>query len=602
MGYCGNWNLSACLKKLIAMSDDLSTAKYRLLFVEDEEVDRMALERWLSQTDGLKYDYKIAVSLSEAVSFIGNEDFDIIITDHNLGDGSSFDLIESVNDTPVIVITRVGDEETAVEAIKRGASDYLAKDLGFNFLKVLPVRIEAAIKQKLAQAEIAAQAKQIEKSHDDMLSILNQLRTITVMTDEKGCITFMSRSGNEVFGDNYYRLSGTHWKEAFPLVNEDAIKIGEMLGKEVHKRSKVQVEMRANDKHFWMDIEIMDDPKEIARKIFVIYDMSDVYDLRDQLKGKSNFHGMIGKSKEMISVFHQINEVAKVDWTVLIEGATGTGKELVARAIHDCSLRRDRPFIAVNCAGLTDSLLSSQLFGHKKGSFTGAMNDQIGVFEAANRGTLFLDEIGDVSHSVQTSLLRVLENREITRLGDSVPRKVDIRILAATHKNLNEDVNSGKFRTDLLYRLRIARITLPSLQDRREDIPVLANLFLSKCRVLTGKDVREISTGAMRELMDYNWPGNVRELKSAIEFAVIHSTKAVIRAEELPPEVLDKTLPVSVLNEQTQYEEYDEKKEILSVLRRCRGNRAAAARLLEMGRSTLYRRLEELGIDNKSQV
>ncbi|MCB1155785.1 sigma-54 factor interaction domain-containing protein, partial [bacterium] len=180
----------------------------------------------------------------------------------------------------------------------------------------------------------------------------------------------------------------------------------------------------------------------------------------------------------MQMVFQQIRDIAQVDWTALIDGETGTGKELVARAIHDASHRRDRPFVAVNCAGLTDSLLSSQLFGHRRGAFTGAVNDQVGLFEAADGGTIFLDEIGDISKNVQTSLLRVLEEREITRLGESTVRRIDVRVIAATNRDLAEEVARGAFRADLLYRIRVARVRLPRLADRREDIPLLVASFL----------------------------------------------------------------------------------------------------------------------------
>ncbi|HKN86327.1 MAG TPA: sigma-54 dependent transcriptional regulator, partial [Nitrospiraceae bacterium] len=198
-----------------------------------------------------------------------------------------------------------------------------------------------------------------------------------------------------------------------------------------------------------------------------------VQDLTRQLNEKTQFQNLIGKSLSMGQLYGQIRDVAKVDATVLIEGETGTGKELVARAIHLSSPRKTGPFIAVNCAGLADALLGSQLFGHKKGAFTGAVDHQQGFFEAANGGTLFLDEIGDISPAVQTNLLRVLQEREIIRLGESRPRKVDVRVLAATHHNLGQDVANGVFRADLLYRIRVARIHLPSLRNRREDIPLL---------------------------------------------------------------------------------------------------------------------------------
>jgi transcriptional regulator with PAS, ATPase and Fis domain len=218
------------------------------------------------------------------------------------------------------------------------------------------------------------------------------------------------------------------------------------------------------------------------------------------LDQRARFDDLLGKSDIMQRVYQQIRDVARVDSTVLIEGETGTGKELVARAIHSSSDRKQKPFIAVNCAGLTDSLLSSQLFGHKRGAFTGAIEDHQGLFEAAHMGTLFLDEIGDIPLNVQNQLLRVLQEREIVRLGETRPRKIDVRVLAATHRKLNEEIAAGRFRSDLLYRIRVARIFIPPLRERREDIPLLAAAFLAQSTAASGKTVEQISLAASRLL------------------------------------------------------------------------------------------------------
>jgi DNA-binding NtrC family response regulator len=294
----------------------------------------------------------------------------------------------------------------------------------------------------------------------------------------------------------------------------------------------------------------------------------------------------------MLLIYEQIRDVARVDTTVLIEGETGTGKELVARAIHDASHRRGKPFLAVNCAGLTESLLTSQLFGHRRGAFTGAVADHQGVFEAARGGTLFLDEIGDIPLSVQTHLLRVLQEREITRLGESTPRKIDVRFLTATHQNLHDQVAHGAFRADLFYRIRVARLHLPALRQRRQDIPLLTRAFLAQCRATMGKPVQDVSHDAMRCLLDYDWPGNVRELKSAIEYAVIHCRGAVLLADDLPPELFHPPTTHTTTNALPQ----DEKQRFLSALEHTQGNRTAAARLLGISRATFYRRLAALGI------
>ncbi len=327
------------------------------------------------------------------------------------------------------------------------------------------------------------------------------------------------------------------------------------------------------------------------RKNFFLYDVSDVYDLRRMLNEKSQFQDLIGKSNSMQFVYQQIQEVAPLDASVLIEGKTGTGKELVARAIHFSSHRQNKPFIAVNCASLNESLLTSQLFGHKRGAFTGAVVDHIGLFEAANGGTVFLDEIGDMPFALQISLLRVLQEREITRLGESKPRKIDVRILAATQHDLHEEIAKGNFRADLFYRIQVVKIKLPTLRERREDIPLLVASFLANYRTANGKPVQRISDKAMRILLDYHWAGNIRELKSVMEVAAIFCKGEIIKASDLPAELLAaKERQNSSLDEIQP----DEKLTLLTALERSGGNRAAAARLLGIGRATLYRRLISL--------
>jgi DNA-binding NtrC family response regulator len=348
-------------------------------------------------------------------------------------------------------------------------------------------------------------------------------------------------------------------------------------------------------RQYWMEIEIQDDPRNHQGNLFFFYDMSEVHDLRCLLDEKSQFQDMIGKSETMQLIYQNIRELAKVGSTVLIEGETGTGKELVARAIHFCSNRKKEPFVALNCAGLTESLLTSQLFGHKRGAFTGAIADCKGLFESANGGTLFLDEIGDIPMSVQTIILRVLQEREITRLGEFKPRKIDVHFLAATHRNLLQEVSKGNFREDLLYRIRVARIQLPTLRGRREDIPLLIDSFLTLLRVEIGKPVQEVSHEAMVILMGYSWPGNVRELKSAMEFAVIRCRGSVVQAEDLPPEILDSLHP------QRRFGKLygDDRRGFLAALERSGGNRSVAARLLGMSRATFYRRLVDLNFSNE---
>jgi DNA-binding NtrC family response regulator len=296
-------------------------------------------------------------------------------------------------------------------------------------------------------------------------------------------------------------------------------------------------------------------------------------------------------------VFKQIRDVARVDTTVLIEGETGAGKELVARAIHRGSRRADKPFVAVNAAGLSESLLASQLFGHRRGAFTGAVDDQMGVFEAADGGTLFLDEIGDMPLSVQSSLLRVLQEREITRIGESRARRVHARFLAATHRNLTREVEEGRFREDLLYRIRVATIAVPPLRARLDDVPLLVDAFLAQASRQEGRPTPHLSRTAVEALLRHKWPGNVRELRAVIEQSLVNAPGDLIRLEDLPPEIVGgRVLAIAPIGVPTALEA---RQRLVEALRRTGGNRSEAAKLLGIGRTTLYRRLAAHGLDTE---
>ncbi len=453
--------------------------------------------------------------------------------------------------------------------------------------------------RKLAENQLQEVFRQVEKSRNDLGSILNELRIGTAMTDENGHVVFLSAAAQQMFAKPDVNRVDMPWNDLFALDPEDTVQLQALIQKPPEERAKIPVHLdRTDGRRVWLEVDVRDDPRDARGKIFFFYDVTEVHDLRRLLDERAQFHDLLGKSKAMQLVYQQIRDVARVDSTVLIEGETGTGKELVARAIHSSSHRKNKPFIAVNCAGLTESLLSSQLFGHKRGAFTGAIEDHQGLLEAANGGTLLLDEIGDIPLTVQNQLLRVLQEREITRLGESRPRKIDVRVLAATHRSLSEEAAKGSFRSDLFYRIRVARISLPSLRARREDIPLLAASFLAQFSAASGKRVTELSHDGLRLLADYHWPGNVRELRSAIEFAVIRCRGAVIQPDDLPPEILQ---PADFENVIPGDPLVDDKARFLQALERSRGNRALAARLLGISRATLYRRLADLKISSEEK-
>ncbi len=320
--------------------------------------------------------------------------------------------------------------------------------------------------------------------------------------------------------------------------------------------------------------------------------------LRQQIREQRGFGRLVGRSPQIQRVIELISRVGGTDTTILIEGESGTGKELVARAIHAESPRADRPFVALNCGALPESLLESELFGHVRGAFTGATATKKGLFEEADRGTLFLDEIGDTSPAIQIRLLRVLQEREIRRVGSNAPIKIDVRVLAATHQSLEELVKEGRFREDLLYRLNVVTIPVPPLRERREDIPLLAAHFLAASAKRLGKPVPTLSPEAISLLLEYAWPGNVRQLENAIERAVLLAATDTIFPGDFPPSLL-RTPPAGEPGASpprlSRLDEV-EKEHILSILDELGWNQARAAEMLGIGRNTLWRKLKEYGI------
>lgn len=339
--------------------------------------------------------------------------------------------------------------------------------------------------------------------------------------------------------------------------------------------------------------------------------MNKVRHLEAQVGERFSFENIIGKSEAIQKVLEMVERVSRTDTTILIEGESGTGKELIAKAIHTNSLRKDMPFIALNCGALPETLLESELFGYTRGAFTGATTNRKGLFEEADKGTLFLDEIGVTTPSTQVKLLRVLQEGEIKRLGSATPVKTDVRIVAATNRNLKDMVEKGVFREDLYYRLNVISIILPPLRDRREDIPLLVDHFIRVYSSRTGKVIKGISPEVIDLFYNYHWPGNVRELENAIERAVILARDDVIGLNDLPPllsglkpmspidsfmdSVMGKHTPSGVMKGGMTLKEM-ERIFILSKLHEHSWNQAKVAKELGIGRNTLWRKLKEYGI------
>ncbi|MDB5134681.1 MAG: sigma-54-dependent Fis family transcriptional regulator [Mucilaginibacter sp.] len=322
-----------------------------------------------------------------------------------------------------------------------------------------------------------------------------------------------------------------------------------------------------------------------------------VLELENKLNDKFGFDRIVGRSAAITDVVKLAQKVALTDTTVLLLGETGTGKEIFAEAIHQASNRSNKSFVAVNCSAFTKELLESELFGHKAGAFTGAVKDKKGLFEEANGGTIFLDEIGELDHELQAKLLRVLESQQFIKVGDTKPTQVNVRILAATNRDLQKEIEENHFRSDLFYRLSVFQITLPALRDHKKDIGLLAEFFMQYFAAKVKKQITGLSTTFIEKLEGYNWPGNIRELKNVIERAVILCDGNELDETLLPHEIKH----IAPLKTNQTLSAFDlssvEKLHIQRVLNHTHGNRAEAARLLNIGIATLYRKLKEYGLE-----
>ena len=418
-------------------------------------------------------------------------------------------------------------------------------------------------------------------------------RTGIVLVDTAGRIVFANPAAGRLLAVEAGGLVDVPWSEGLRLDAPARRRVEALFRAPLAERSTVVVRLeRPGVRDRMAQIEIEDDPRAPERKILFLTDVSELHDLRDLLDGQGRFHDLVGRSAGMERVQRLVRQVAALDVPVSIEGETGTGKELVARAIQRESRRAAGPFVAVNCAGLSEELAASQLFGHRRGAFTGAVADAAGVFEAAQDGTLFLDEIGDLPPRIQTTLLRVLEERAVMRLGETRLRPVNARIVVATNRELTAEVAAGRFRADLLYRVRVGRIDIPPLRERRDDLPLLVRHLLAQQCAVTGRAVDAVTDEAMQAMLAYDWPGNVRELKHALGYAVIHAPGPAIELEDLPPELLERAPPVGGGSDLPA----GERERIVEALARTGGARKAAAALLGVSRATLYRRLAQFGI------
>lgn len=429
-----------------------------------------------------------------------------------------------------------------------------------------------------------------------------------ILAANPAAVRLTGYSANELIGSNcrilnctgcelYGRGSGKDWCSLFEK--------GEVRAKKclITKKSLRAAHVLKNASVLYdADGEMIGSVETLTDISELIQQQQEIESLRKSCRLDEGFHGMLGESPSMQHLFELIENVSQTEAPVLIYGQSGTGKELVARAIHETSLRSNKPFIKVNCAALNENLLESELFGHEKGAYTGADRTRIGRFEAAHSGTIFLDEIGDIPLSTQVKLLRVLEEKEIERVGDHRPISVDVRVISATNKNLDDLVARELFREDLLFRINVFPLNCPSLAQRLEDIPLIVQDFIDQNGDRGGKAILGLTANAMETIFAYDWPGNVRELRNAMEYAFVLCPGGWIGNAHLPPKVKGFAQKASSGPRARPGSWENERDHLINVLRQVNGNQSEAARLMGVSRVTIWKRIKKYGINLNSDL
>lgn len=559
-----------------------------ILIVDDEESIRFTFEDFLTE-DG--YTVSTAASYDEAIDLLKEADFDLLFVDIIMDGKTGIDLLREVRqkipNAQVIIITGAPSVKTAAEALRLGALDYILK----------PVRQD----DLLRAARIAFRHKRLadEKDHcrSNVDAIFKSVKDAIVSVDEKMRIVDVNDAAMTLCGFTQDHTPGAFIRTVTGGCSGACAKV---LKKTLSTRKPAElhhVECRRKNKPKQIvsvsAAPLLDHRDNFSGCVLVLRDETRLFDLERSVKQHSAFDRIIGTSAPITEVTELIKALASVQTTVLVTGESGTGKELVVDALHLTGEHASGPLVKVNCGALTESILESELFGHVKGAFTGATGDKIGRFQLADCGTLFLDEIGDISPKMQVKLLRVLESGTFEQVGSAHTRQVDVRVVAATNRDLVAKVATGEFREDLYYRLRVVQISLPPLRERKDDIPLLVTHLIKKFNRIFGKKIKAVSSDVDRLLLRHAWPGNVRELENAIEHAFILCNQRVITLNHLPPEFREQTRGMAMLN---SIDRRSEAEAIEDALQRTDGNKAKAARLLSMSRRTFYRKIEKYNI------
>ncbi len=564
----------------------------RILVIDDEEGIRFTFEKFLSDEG---YMVETATGSVEALEKLERQEFDLIFADIRLDGRTGIDILKETRERnlicPVVIITGFPDIKTSTEALRLGAYDYIVK----------PVRKLTLLRITKMALQHKAVVYEKERYRSNLDTIFRSVKDGIVTVDNELTIIEVNEAASRICGFTRDIIG-----ERFPSQHQPCRgKCLDALVKTIGEREPVEmhrIECAHGDRPGQV-VTVTASPLYNRSHIFsgavmVVRDETQLDSLERDLRKLRQFGNMHGKSEVMQRIYSLIDDLSSVQTTVLITGESGTGKELVADALHFRGDRSDKPLVKVSCVALSENLLESELFGHVKGAFTGAVHDKVGRFQRADGGTIFLDEIGDITPRIQLRLLRVLQEKVFERVGDSTPIRVDVRIVAATNKDLLDKVRKGEYREDLYYRLKVVEIPLPPLRERTQDIPLLVSHFVSKFNQQFNRNIAGVSTDVMKLFMGHHWPGNVRQLEHTLEHAFILCRQSIITIGDLPPE-FKGAAGANMLY--LAGEGQSESEEIIETLEKTHGNKAKAARILGISRKTMYRRMKKYNISGEEK-
>ncbi len=619
----------------------------KVLFIDDEEGIRKIFSILLRKEG---YQVFTAKSGEEGLKIFEQEMPPIVITDIKMPGMDGIGVLKRVKEinpeAEVIIITGYGNMNSAIEALKLDASDFLPKPVKDEALLVALKRAQEKLELRIKLKKythnledlVRERTKELQRAQEQIKTFYEVSRYISENTSLKETIDFVLKKIKEMVNydyalplifnskkDNFINIEGYdspnilgNWTQAYSIAS-----MTEPMDMERWSSKRLPLTEALKKFSYIASIPIAKEKEVMGSIILASYDsgsfsaqnMRFIYlmlsqtsgvirriilqdeqleRLHNQIKMLSGYGDIIGKDPKMQRIYQLILDIAPSNATVLIQGESGTGKELVARAIHMNSPRKDKPFVVVNCSAYPQTLIESELFGYEKGAFTGATQRKLGRFEIAHEGTIFLDEVSEIPLPSQVKILRFLQFQEFERLGGTETTKVNVRVIAATNKDLGEEVKKGNFREDLYYRLNVIPINLPPLRERKGDIPLLVEYFLKRLSTQSGKGIKELSPGAMQSLINYNWPGNVRELENVLEYAFVLTKGKIIEAKALPPALRSSGIIWS--KDKIASLEDNEKKFLIEMLNEFNWNKLQVAKRLGISRSTLYAKLKKYNL------